>query len=198
MKRLLCLGDSLTFGYGVAVQDRWLTLLSRSGHVQCQNEGLCGDTTAGMLQRLKAMALTAYDAFFLMGGSNDILLDSPMEQTQQHMRDMIKRLEAQGNPVYVGIPPLTLPESAAYGWQERDAVAWHNDQLTAYRQWLLTECRQQQLCVFDFYATLRDARKENGSLSLYVDGVHPSPAGYALMAQTARTVLERSQFLTDS
>lgn len=197
MRRLLCLGDSLTFGYGVAAQDRWLTLLSRAGRVQCQNEGLCGDTTAGMLQRLKAMELTAYDAFFLMGGSNDILLDIRREQTQAHMADMITRLQTQGKPVYVGIPPLTLPESAAYGWQAADAVTGHNDRLTAYRQWLLNECKQQRLCVFDFYAALWDAQKANRTPSLYVDGVHPGPAGYALMAQTARTVLIRSHFLTE-
>ena len=73
--KLLCLGDSLTYGYDVRPQERWTTLVSNRSTIEIDNKGQCGDTTAGMVFRLHQLDLIGYDAFFVMGGSNDILLD---------------------------------------------------------------------------------------------------------------------------
>ena len=70
--KLLCLGDSLTYGYDVRPQERWTTLVSNRSTIEIDNKGQCGDTTAGMVFRLHQLDLIGYDAFFVMGGSNDI------------------------------------------------------------------------------------------------------------------------------
>ena len=81
--------------------------------------------------------LSRYDAFFIMGGSNDILLGGELEKICQNMRTIVTTFKEQGKPVYLGIPPLTKMESAMYGWQNASDVEKHNDELRQYRQWLL-------------------------------------------------------------
>lgn len=76
--RLLCLGDSLTYGYDVSHEKGWVSLSAAALRWEADNHGMCGDTTWGMLTRLRQLTLSGYDAFFLMGGSNDILEDIPL------------------------------------------------------------------------------------------------------------------------
>ena len=130
-------GDSLTYGFDVRPDQSWTALVSAKSHIHIDNEGQCGDTTTGMVYRLHQFDLSRYDAFFIMGGSNDILLDGELEKICQNMRTIVTTFKEQGKPVYLGIPPLTKMESAMYGWQNASDVEKHNDELRRYRQWLL-------------------------------------------------------------
>ncbi len=50
--KIVCLGCSLTAGYGVSREDSWVGILSRTTCDTWINAGICGDTTGGMLARL--------------------------------------------------------------------------------------------------------------------------------------------------
>ena len=50
--RLICIGDSLTFGYGVHLSQRWTQLCAQETGWELVNEGINGDTTGGMLARI--------------------------------------------------------------------------------------------------------------------------------------------------
>ena len=52
--KLICIGDSLTFGYGVRPFQRWTRLCAQETGWEIVNEGISGDTTGGMLVRLRA------------------------------------------------------------------------------------------------------------------------------------------------
>ena len=132
--KLLCLGDSLTYGFDVRPDQSWTALVSAKSHIHIDNEGQCGDTTTGMVYRRHQFDLSRYDAFFIMGGSNDILLGGELEKICQNMRTIVTTFKEQGKPVYLGIPPLTKMESAMYGWQNASDVEKHNDGLRQYRQ----------------------------------------------------------------
>ena len=49
--KLICIGDSLTFGYGVRPSQRWTRLCAQETGWEIVNEGISGDTTGGMLVR---------------------------------------------------------------------------------------------------------------------------------------------------
>ena len=98
--KLLCLGDSLTYGFDVRPDQSWTALVSAKSHIHIDNEGQCGDTTTGMVYRLHQFDLSRYDAFFIMGGSNDILLDGELEKICQNMRTIVTTFKEQGKPVY--------------------------------------------------------------------------------------------------
>ena len=74
MKKLICLGDSLTFGLRVPQSQTWPRLVQETG-VEVINLGICGDTTGGMLSRLQTVLRehgTTQAYVLIMGGSNDI------------------------------------------------------------------------------------------------------------------------------
>lgn len=51
--KLICIGDSLTFGYGVHLSQRWTRLCAQETGWELVNEGINGDTTGGMLTRMQ-------------------------------------------------------------------------------------------------------------------------------------------------
>ena len=55
--RLICIGDSLTFGYGVHLSQRWTRLCAQETGWELVNEGINGDTTGGMLARMQGGVL---------------------------------------------------------------------------------------------------------------------------------------------
>lgn len=185
--KILCLGDSLTYGYDVLPGERWTTLVAADGRIQIDNRGQCGDTTAGMVFRLHQLDLVGYDAFFIMGGSNDILLDKDFSSVCRNIETLVSLLKSQEEPVYIGIPPLTKPESAYYGWQDAGDVNRHNEILRRYRQWLFDYSADTGCTAIDFYQALQDGEGTSGK-NLYADGVHPNAEGYAVFAQEALKV----------
>lgn len=186
---LLCVGDSVTYGYDVAPQNRWTYIVAKRTGIHICNEGVCGDTTAGMLQRMQMINLRDYDAVCVMGGSNDILQDEPLEHSKAHMLYMMQQITDAGKPLFIGIPPLTKIESAFFGWQKRNDVERHNMILQTYRQWLLIQCPLYGAVPIDFYKRILDAEAADKT-SYYADGVHPNEAGYAIMAEEAIRCLQ--------
>lgn len=186
--KLLCLGDSLTYGFDVRPDQSWTALVSAKSLIHIDNEGQCGDTTTGMVYRLHQLDLSRYDAFFVMGGSNDILLDGDLENICRNIGIIVTTFKRQGKPVYLGIPPLTQTESAMYGWQNAKDVEKHNDQLRQYRQWLLSYGKETECIVIDFYEALLEAKRWTGR-NLYADGVHPNAEGYAVLARKVLKVM---------
>lgn len=70
INKVLCLGDSLTYGYGVGRSECWAALAVRNMGREFVNCGVCGDTSCGMLARFPSLvAEHRPDAVFVMGGS---------------------------------------------------------------------------------------------------------------------------------
>ena len=77
MGTIICLGDSLTYGYGVRRAQCWTELAAKMSGWNVVNRGICGDTTGGMLVRLREILREEIGerderCFLLMGGCNDI------------------------------------------------------------------------------------------------------------------------------
>ena len=51
--KIICIGDSLTEGYGVGRPENWVTLLNERSENDIINKGISGDTTGGMLARFQ-------------------------------------------------------------------------------------------------------------------------------------------------
>jgi lysophospholipase L1-like esterase len=190
MMKFVCIGDSLTYGYGAAPGEGWVELLSQQPGLTVLNRGECGDTTAGMRCRFSLDVLEEEpQGVFIMGGANDVLLDVPLVEIEANMAAMISEAAQAGLAVYVGVPPLTKRESCAYGWQRPDAVDRHNEVLRAYGCWLRQYCQDHQHGLVDFAAAMQ-AAEADGQMGLYVDGIHPGKTGYAIFGACAVRVLK--------
>jgi acyl-CoA thioesterase I len=92
---ILVYGDSLSAGYGIAVDKGWVSLLAdrvhRKGYgFQVVNASVSGETTSGGLQRLPhALATHEPGIVILELGANDGLRGLPLEATRSNLDAMI-------------------------------------------------------------------------------------------------------------
>jgi len=102
--RLVALGDSLTQGYGLPVDDgfvpqleRWLAAQGRE--VRVINAGVSGDTTAGGLARLDWSLSEGAEAMIVTLGGNDLLRGLPPAVSRANLDAILTGAAARDIPV---------------------------------------------------------------------------------------------------
>jgi acyl-CoA thioesterase-1 len=96
-KNIVCFGDSITFGYGVAKGEDYPSRLSEMLKLPIINAGVDGDTSAQALHRLKADVLDKEPYLVIIEfGGNDFLEKVSVSETARNMAEMIKQIHAQG------------------------------------------------------------------------------------------------------
>jgi acyl-CoA thioesterase I len=99
---ILVVGDSLSAGYGVAVEATWVALLERrlanQGYgYRVVNASISGDTTGGALSRLpRALELHRPSIVILELGGNDGLRGLPLKQMRANLEAMLTQVRAAG------------------------------------------------------------------------------------------------------
>ena len=72
--KIVCIGDSLTSGFGVFKDKRWTELMIKNHKLNIINKGINGDTTTGMLCRFFDDVLSLKPSLaIIMGGCNDFI-----------------------------------------------------------------------------------------------------------------------------
>lgn len=112
--RILVVGDSISAGFGVPVQQGWVALLQNSlqqrvPDVQVVNASISGDTTGGGLTRLPALLQQHQpDLTIIELGGNDGLRGIPVRVIEQNLQRMIMLSnQANSDTLLLGmqIPP---------------------------------------------------------------------------------------------
>jgi acyl-CoA thioesterase-1 len=107
---ILVVGDSLSAGYGVPVDQTWVALLERrlanQGYgYRVVNASISGDTTGGALNRLpRALQLHKPAIVILELGGNDGLRGLPLRQVRANFEAMLTQVRNAGaRPVLIGM-----------------------------------------------------------------------------------------------
>ncbi len=122
---ILVLGDSLSAGRGIAVEDSWVSLLqqkldSQGYGYRVVNASVSGDTTGGGLARLpRALALHQPEILIIELGGNDGLRGTPIEEIRLNLSRAIETgLEAGARVVLAGMQmPPNYGEQYAGGFR---------------------------------------------------------------------------------
>lgn len=111
--KILVLGDSLSAGYGIDIQQGWVSLLqkelAKTHKVQVINASVSGETSSGGKTRLPAL-LTEHkpDVVILELGGNDGLRGQPLKLLEKNLQTMIDASKNSGAKVILAgmqIPP---------------------------------------------------------------------------------------------
>ena len=103
--KILCLGDSLTYGFAMPRGQVWTALCAVQTGAELVNLAVNGNTTGGMLAMLpRAMETNSPDFVFLMGGVNDILYGGDLLGAKANMGGMAHLVTAFGAVPMFGIP----------------------------------------------------------------------------------------------
>ena len=110
---LLILGDSLSAGYGMRVEQGWVALLAQritaQGYPQrVVNASISGDTSSGALARLGPLLAAERPRFTIVElGGNDGLRGVPLDELRQNLGEILQQVRAVGS--HVLLLPMRLP-----------------------------------------------------------------------------------------
>jgi len=176
---ILCLGDSITAGYGLDPEQSYPALLQKKidaqgGNFRVVNAGQSGDTSAAGLGRLEWLLKNRVDVLVLELGGNDGLRGLPVETTRKNLQAIIDRTKKKYPDAKVIVAGMKIPPNMGRDYGEK------------------------------FEATFRDLAKRNkAALIPFVlegvggvrelnlpDGIHPTAKGQEIVAKNVWKALE--------
>ncbi len=122
---MLVLGDSLSAGYNMSIEQAWPNLLGdalkgKGKSVTVINGSISGDTTGNGLSRLPSLLNEHQpDTVLIELGANDGLRGFPPKVIDNNLRSMIDQVEAQNGQVI--LMQIRIPPN--YGKRYSDAVS---------------------------------------------------------------------------
>ena len=191
MGTIICLGDSLTYGYGVRRAQCWTELAAEMSGWNVVNRGICGDTTGGMLVRLREILREEIGqrnerCFLLMGGCNDIFFSGSSTGARENMA--AHQLFAEGEMPLIAVGPGIADGSYPSMWSDLVDFPEAGKVIRQYYEWLERFCSSFGVRMIDFRGDFRD-REGNTRTELYLDGLHLNPEGHRVMAERVAKVL---------
>ncbi len=177
--RVVFMGDSITQG--------WHLDASFPGKPYI-NRGISGQTTPQMVLRFhQDVIVLKPKAVIILAGINDIAENTgPMtlEQTEDNFAAMAEMATTNHIPVILCsvLPAFDFP------WHPGLAPA---PKVIALNQWIKSYAAANGYIYVDYYSPMKDDRGGLPS-TLSKDGVHPLPAGYAVMAPLAESAIEQA------
>ena len=180
---LVCLGDSIVYGYGTYPQYAWPRLAAEKLGITILNKGENGDTSDGMNVRfIEDVVWNHPEEVFIMAGSNDILMGIPKAHTCESMERIIDKAREADIPPMIGIPIMIDGEMLRKCWFSFYSIEQTCAMFKDYREWLLEFCSRRSIPVVDFQAKYGEYLKKAGVKQAFIDGVHPTREGYAVLA----------------
>lgn len=177
--RVVFMGDSITQGWNLAQSFPGKPYINR---------GISGQTTTQMLLRFRQDVIDLKPkVVVILGGTNDVAENTgpiPPQQTEGDIVSMVQLAKANNIvPVICSILPST-----GFGWHPGMDPG---PKIAAINEWLSTYAAQHHYVYVDFYYAMKNAQ---GGLppNLSRDGVHPGPAGHAVMDPLVQAGIDKA------
>ena len=175
--RIAVLGDSLTAGYGVALEDAFPVQLEgalRDRGYPCEvlDAGVSGDTSAGGLARLDWVLGDSPTHLLVELGGNDALRALPVDAMQANLAAIIERAQAEG--IHVMLLGMLAPPNLGSRYGDAFAAVFPS----------LAERYDVPLYPFFLDGVAAEPRL------LTEDGIHPNAQGVAVIVDRLLPAVE--------
>jgi acyl-CoA thioesterase-1 len=121
---LLCLGDSLTFGYGASAGAGYPQQLQQITGYVTQNAGVNGDTADGALARLPGLLQKNTPGLVLVSiGGNDFLRGLPLAATRAALKSIVQTAAASAQVVLIAQPKPVFLAAATNSLSDHEVYA---------------------------------------------------------------------------
>lgn len=171
--RIVCLGDSLTAGYGVNENQAWPALLQKQldeikSPALVINAGTSGNTSAGGLRKLPWLFKKRVDILILALGANDGLRGLNTEDTRDNLEKTILLARKKNPNIKILIAGMKVPPNMGSDYSQRFEK-------------LFSELSQKHKCsLIPFLLEGVGGVKEFN----LADGIHPNPKGHKTISKT--------------
>lgn len=171
-KKIVCLGDSITYGFPFGPAYSWVEMLSHQIEGEVINCGINGNTTSDMLARFDRHVLRHDPTHvIIMGGINDVLWRESYDRIVWNLGTMVERAQENAIEVILGLP-TAVDEPEFERLIER------------IRLWMRECAREKRLNVIDFASAFYTGSGQIRTDLLLADGGHPTEEGYQAMFAT--------------
>ena len=182
--RVVFMGDSITEG--------WHLDESFPGKPYI-NRGISGQTTPQMLVRFRQDVIALQPkVVVILAGTNDIAGNTgpeTLEEIEDNLASMADLAHANGIRVVL----CSITPAFDYPWQPGLTPA---PKIDAVNTWMKGYATDHGYVYVDFHSAMKDAR-DGLPAALSRDGVHPLPAGYAVMAPLVEAGIAKAEGLRD-
>jgi lysophospholipase L1-like esterase len=177
--RVVFMGDSITQG--------WHLDESFQGKPYV-NRGISGQTTPQMVLRFRQDVIALQPkVVVILAGTNDIAGNTgpeTLEQIEDNLASMADLANANGIKVVL----CSITPAFDYPWQPGLTPA---PKIDAVNTWMKAYAADKGYVYVDFHSAMKDAR-DGLPAALSRDGVHPLPAGYAVMTPLVEAGIEKA------
>lgn len=178
--RVVFMGDSITEG--------WHLDTSFPGKPYV-NRGISGQTSSQMLLRFQQDVVDLKPKVVLiLAGTNDFAENTGPVTLEQVEGNIISTAQL-GTANGIRVVLCSVLPSVRFPWHPE--LADPATKIAALNRWMKAYAAQEKYVYVDYYSAMKDSAGGLPS-GLSTDGVHPLPAGYAIMAPLAETGIERA------
>jgi lysophospholipase L1-like esterase len=178
-KRVVFMGDSITEGWKIGESFPGKPYINR---------GISGQTTPQMLLRFRQDVIALKPrVVVILAGINDIAGNTGPETLEQ-IEDNLASMAELAAANHIRVVLCSVTPAFDFPWSPGLAPA---PKVVALNAWIKAYAAKKSHVYVDYYSAMKD---ERGGLpaSLSRDGVHPLPAGYAIMAPLVEAGIEKA------
>lgn len=181
---IAALGDSLTHGYGLPVDqglvpqlENWL--VEQGSDVRVINAGVSGDTTAGGVARIDWTLTDDVDVLMVALGGNDLLRGLPVESSHANLAHILRVAAEQD--VQIAVVEMVAPGN--YGPDYKQAFDTMYSELAA---------EFGANVIPPFFQGISADISDVGALQPFMqaDGIHPNAKGVSLIVEFIGPMLQ--------
>lgn len=170
---VLFIGDSLT---------EWFDFHAYFPEINIVNEGIAGDTTYGLLERLDSTIEIPAGKTFLMIGINDIFNGFDKDDIVENLLLIIEQIQTHSGPSPLIVQSLLPVNESMLG-----SPGYLNKIIKYINKRLKAHCDARSVQYLDLYPDFLEEKEMKREYT--TDGGHLSPAGYALWAKKIQALL---------
>jgi lysophospholipase L1-like esterase len=152
------------------------------------NRGISGQTTPQMLVRFRQDVIALKPkVVVILAGTNDIAGNTGPE-TPEQIEDNLASMADLATANHIRVVLCSILPSYDYGWRPGMAPA---PKIVALNAWMKAYAAEKGYVYVDFHTAMKDER-DGLPATLSKDGVHPLPAGYAVMTPLVEAGIEKA------
>ena len=176
---ILCMGDSLTAGYGLKVEQAFPNLiqeeLTKEGlNVKVQNAGVSGNTSAGGVRRINWYFNRHIDVMILALGANDGLRGLPVKSTEENLQKIIDLAREKNPKIKIILAGMKVPPNMGDEYSK------------GFEELFPRLAEKNKIPLIPFLLTNVAGIKEMN----LPDGIHPNEKGQKAVAENVLKVLK--------
>ena len=198
MRKIVCIGDSLTEAAELDRNDTWPILLEKALNLKIINKGIGGDTSSGLLGRFYPDVVPHEpDIVIILCGTNDLWWDLDVNLIQANIFAMACQAQFHNISPIVGLPLPLLMGNIRSQEMMPPVAGWEKcvSQLAALVKALASSAHQSDIASLDFHHLFLDGNGTALGEYYLEDGLHPNNRGHWLMAEaTAKLLHDRFHF----